>query len=82
MLLGQRLRSLRKSNNLRRDDVAEAIGVTPRLITFYETGDKTPSLEAAIKLADFFDVSLDYLVGRTDDPTPPKRGSSSQEPGS
>ncbi|AEJ44413.1 helix-turn-helix domain-containing protein [Alicyclobacillus acidocaldarius] len=79
MLLGERLRFLRKERNLRRDDVAAAIGVTPRLITFYETGDKTPSLEAAMKLADFFNVSLDYLVGRTDDPTPPTRSSSSSE---
>ncbi|SFU39348.1 helix-turn-helix domain-containing protein [Alicyclobacillus macrosporangiidus] len=72
-MLGERLRTLRKSRNLKRDDVASAIGVTPRVITFYETGDKKPTLDTAIKLADFFDVSLDYLVGRSDDPTPPNR---------
>ena len=67
-MLGERLRALRKSMNLKRDDVASAIGVTPRAITFYETGDKKPTLDTAIKLADFFDVSLDYLVGRSDNP--------------
>lgn len=74
-MLGQRLRSLRKSRDLRREDVASAIGVTPRAITFFETGDKNPTLETAIKLADFFNVSLDYLVGRSDDPTPPRKES-------
>ncbi|WP_304459306.1 helix-turn-helix domain-containing protein [Alicyclobacillus sendaiensis] len=79
---GERLRALRKSLGLKRDEVAQAIGVTPRIITDYETETKRPTLDTAVKLADFFNVSLDYLVGRTDDPTPPKRSSPSNEPGS
>ena len=66
--LGERLRSLRKARNLKREQLAAAIGVTPRVITFYETNDREPSLRVLIALADFFDVSLDYLVGRSDDP--------------
>lgn len=72
-MLGERLRSLRKEQNLKREDIAEGIGVTPRAITFYETNDKRPTLDTAIKLADFFDVSLDYLVGRSDNPAPPRK---------
>ncbi|GFN21929.1 transcriptional regulator [Thermanaeromonas sp. C210] len=66
--LGERLRSLRKARNLKREQLAAAIGVTPRVITFYETNDREPSLRVLIALADFFDVSLDYLVGRSDNP--------------
>ncbi|WP_173297006.1 helix-turn-helix domain-containing protein [Thermanaeromonas sp. C210] len=68
MTLGERLRSLRKARNLKREQLAAAIGVTPRVITFYETNDREPSLRVLIALADFFDVSLDYLVGRSDNP--------------
>ena len=66
--LGERLRTLRKSHNLKREDLADSIGLTPRVITFYETNDREPSLKVLRSLADFFDVSLDYLVGRSDDP--------------
>ncbi|SFR12397.1 helix-turn-helix domain-containing protein [Desulfoscipio geothermicus] len=66
--LGERLRYLRKSKNLKREELAAIIGLTPRVITFYETGDRDPSLKVLLALADYFDVSLDYLVGRSDDP--------------
>ena len=38
----------------------------------YEKGTRTIPVEAVIKLADYYKVSTDYLLGRTDDPTPPK----------
>ena len=66
--LGERLRELRKSKNLKREELADIIGSGPRIITFYETNDRAPSLKVLITLADYFDVSLDYLVGRSDDP--------------
>jgi len=66
--LGERLRELRKSKNLKREELGEIIGLGPRIITFYETNDRDPSLKVLIALADYFDVSLDYLVGRSDDP--------------
>ncbi|MCL6559477.1 MAG: helix-turn-helix domain-containing protein [Firmicutes bacterium] len=66
--LGERLRILRKAHNLKREDLAASIGLTPRVITFYETNDREPSLKVLLALADFFDVSLDYLVGRSDNP--------------
>jgi transcriptional regulator with XRE-family HTH domain len=66
--LGERLRYLRKSRNLKREELADVIGITPRAITFYETNDRDPSLKVLLALADYFDVSLDYLVGRSGDP--------------
>ena len=38
------------------------------LLGYWRRGEKSPTLENAIKLADYFDVSLDYLVGRSDEP--------------
>lgn len=46
--------------------VAKALGVTPQAISFYERGLREPSIDELIKMADFFEVSIDYLVGRID----------------
>jgi len=79
---GQRLRSLVHEHGIRREELASYLGVHWRTIYHYETDKREPNISQLKALADFFNVSLDYLVGRTDDPTPPKRSSSSHEPGS
>ena len=60
-----RIRDLREDMGLRQSDLAERTGIDQRTISNYETGKTTPDAYALIKLADFFDVSIDYLVGRT-----------------
>lgn len=45
-----------------------ALGITDRGYRKYEAGDSEPTLSVIIALADYFDVSLDYLCGRSDDP--------------
>jgi len=65
---GQRLRKIRQSRNLSLKDVADALGTTKSTIGNIEREVKPASLEMVINLADFFNVSLDYLVGRSDDP--------------
>lgn len=67
-LFGQRVRELRKARNLSLKDVAEGIGSLKSTLSNIERGIRAPSLDMLIALADFFDVSLDYLVGRSDDP--------------
>ncbi len=67
MTLAERLRELRSYRNLTQKDVYTAIGVSPIVYQRYEYGN-SPSFEKLIALADYFDVSLDYLVGRSDDP--------------
>ena len=60
-----RIRNLREDRDLRQSDLAKAVGIDQRTISNYETGKSNPDSYALIKLADFFNVSIDYLVGRT-----------------
>ena len=68
MTFADRLRELRSARELTQKNVYTAIGVSPIVYQRYEYG-RSPAFEKLISLADFFDVSFDYLVGRTDDPT-------------
>lgn len=62
------LRTIRKNFKFTQKQVAVAVGVTERNYQDWEYGNTKPGFDALIALADFFDVSLDYLVGRTDCP--------------
>lgn len=62
-----RLRELRKERNLRQKDVAQAVGVLTQSYGFYENGINKPDPDTLIRLADFFECSVDYLIGRSDD---------------
>ena len=64
-----RIRDLREDRDLRQVDVSEAIGIDQRTLSNYETGKTNPDSFAIIKLADFFGVSTDYLLGRTNNNT-------------
>ena len=59
-----RIRDLREDMDLRQSDLAEKTGIDQRTISNYETGKTAPDAYSLIKLADFFGVSIDYLVGR------------------
>lgn len=61
-----RLRELRQENDLTQKDLAKKINSTDKNIWAYEHG-VFPTIETLISLADFFEVSLDYLLGRNDD---------------
>lgn len=60
-----RIKDLREDRDLRQTDVAEATGIDQRTLSNYETGKTNPDSFALIRLADFFDVCIDYLLGRT-----------------
>ena len=66
--LGERLRILRESVKLSQVKMADLLGVKQSSINRYEQGQSAPSLETLVKYADYFDVSMDYLYCRTDDP--------------
>lgn len=67
-IIGDRLRALRKDRGLTQVQMAQYLNVQQSRINRYETGASTPGPEVFIQLADFFDVSMDYLYGRCDDP--------------
>ena len=62
-----RIRDLREDMDLRQIDVAMATGIDQKTLSNYETGKTNPDSFAIIKLADFFGVSADYLLGRNVD---------------
>ena len=62
--LGERLKTLRTENHLRQDQVARLINVDKSSISLYETGMRQPSYTTLVRLADVFNVSTDYLLGR------------------
>ena len=64
----KRLKEIRLRSHASAKSVAEHIGILYRTYQKYETGEIDPPLSKAVSIADFFDVSLDYLVGRSDDP--------------
>lgn len=59
-----RLRELRTEKNLLQKDLAEKLGVDRTTYSKYESGASEPNYETLLKLADIFDVSIDYLLGR------------------
>ena len=63
-----RLQELRKANNLSQMQVAVIAGLSQTAIAKIESGQRAASIEVLCLLADYFDVSLDYLVGRSDKP--------------
>ena len=60
-----RLRALREDKDLRQIDVSNATGIDQKTLSNYETGKTLPNSDALILLADFFNVSIDYLLGRS-----------------
>ena len=63
-----RLKELRLAKSMTLKAMADMLGMVQRNYQRYETGEVDPPLSKAIALADYFNVSLDYLVGRSDDP--------------
>ena len=61
-----RIRALREDRDLRQIDVAAATGIDQKTLSNYETGKTNPDSAAILKLADFFGVTADYLLGRTE----------------
>jgi transcriptional regulator with XRE-family HTH domain len=74
MMLGERIRQLREQQGMSQAGLARILGASNMAINLLENGaTRAPHLDRLIAIADLFNVSLDYLVGRTDTPTPPKR---------
>ena len=72
ILIEDRLRELRIKAGLKQQDLLKSFKLSQGRYSQYETGKRKPDYDLLIEFADFYNVSLDYLLGRTDDPTPPQ----------
>lgn len=63
MKMGERLKQLRLARGLSQEEVARQIGITRSAYSHYEINNRQPVYETLMKLAAFFDVSLDYIIG-------------------
>jgi len=70
------LKQLRENQGLSQTDLGKILNVTQQTIGHYEKGKREPNQETLNKIADHFGVTTDYLLGRVNDPSPPKK----QEP--
>lgn len=64
-----RIRELRRARHITQLKMAMDLNMSQNTISRYESGDREPGIAELICIADYFHVSIDYLVGRTDDPT-------------
>lgn len=64
----ERVEELRKKAKKTQEEMGKVLGMSQRAYGHYEKGDRDMSPEVLIKLADFYQVSIDYLLGRTDNP--------------
>lgn len=64
--LGERLKKLREDADMLSKDLASEINVEPSTITNWEKGNRSPKEDMLVRIADYFDCSVDYLLGRTD----------------
>lgn len=71
MTLGERIKQLRKENGMTQVDLAQKLGVTKGTVSTWETNSRMPGFDVLEHMCDMFQRSLDYLMGRSDDATPP-----------
>ena len=62
-----KLKELRQLNNYSQKDVAAKLGISPSVVSGYETGERTPSTEILLALSYLYKCSTDYLLGKTTD---------------
>lgn len=63
-IFGKRLREVRKSKKITQQELADRLGIKRNTYSDWENGKTEPTFEILVKLADLFDVSLDWLFGR------------------
>lgn len=68
MKYGSRISELREQRGLKQEELATSIGVTRASLSHYEKNRRKPDFEILTKIADYFSVSVDYLIGRTSHP--------------
>lgn len=65
-MFSDRLKLLRNANNLTQSQLAEKLGLSNKSVSVYEKGSSVPSIDTLCKIADYFHVSVDYLIGHSE----------------
>jgi transcriptional regulator with XRE-family HTH domain len=73
-IMAQRLKTLRENKGYKQIFIAEKVGIKSNTLSGYESGARRPDAEILAKLADIYEVSTDYIIGRTDDPRVKEKG--------
>ena len=68
-----RLLDMREDHDLSQKELADILGIDQRVYSNYETGKRRIPVNLLVLLADHYKTSTDYLLGRTNDPSPPKK---------
>lgn len=66
ILFSERAKQLRKEAGLSQTQLAQKLEITQRKLSYLESGQSEPDMETLCRMADFFDVTTDYLLGRTE----------------
>lgn len=67
-MIGKVIKRLREGKRMTQDDLGKALGFTKGTVYAWEAGTRFPTLETLSQIADFFETTTDYLLGRTDSP--------------
>lgn len=67
-IFSERILFLRHEKGLSQKDCAKKLQISPRACAYYEAGEREPQLSVLVRMADFYNVSIDYLAGRTNTP--------------
>lgn len=67
-IFAERIRTLRTQKNIKQSELGEIVGLSANAVSDIERGYRMTTIEKLVAIADYFDVSIDYLVGRTDNP--------------
>ena len=65
MDIGQKIRELREEAGMKQFELARQLTISPQSVSLYENNHRTPDIEMLVNIADLFDVSLDYMTGRS-----------------
>ena len=63
---GERLRKLRSDSHLTQEQLASVLNLSRSTVAYYESGMRSPDMQKLLLIADYFNISLDYLLGRTE----------------
>jgi transcriptional regulator with XRE-family HTH domain len=72
-MFSDRLKDLREDNDLTQSELAKILNISREAISGYENTGKEPNFDILVRIADYFDVSLDYLLSRTNTKVPFKK---------